>query len=162
MLLTINTRELWFYITPNKAISITSTQNAFTLARLQQALAKILKTPQCEREICHKISEKHLLHLARRHEQDSLGVEIMSYVFEIVESYVGSKNLIITRENASSLENMTSYKPFDRSDARGFYDYDFKGRINKIDGLFRLQTKLNGENVYTWLLNLEVDGQDKT
>ena len=56
---------------------ITSTQNSFTVNRLQQALNAILKNPHVEREICQKISEKHLLHLARQHDQDNLGVEMM-------------------------------------------------------------------------------------
>ena len=140
---------------------ITSTQNSFTVNRLQQALSSVLKNPHVEREICQKISEKHLLHLARQHDQDNLGVEMMYYVLETVESHVGVKNLVILRENASSLDNISSYGPFKQSEAATYYDYSLTGRINKVDGLFRFQVNLNNEPVYTWLLNLEVDGQDK-
>ena len=107
------------------------------------------------------MSDSRLLALARAHEQDSLGVEIMHYVNGCVEEYFG-ENLQISRINASSLDNVTSQEFFKKSTAYKYYDYKLTGRINKVDGLFKFNVYAHKRNVYAWLLNLEVDGQDKT
>ena len=66
-----------------------------------------------ERRIIAQMSDSRLLSLARAHEQDSLGVEIMHYVNSCVEACLGT-NLQISRINASSLDNVTSQSFFEK------------------------------------------------
>ena len=119
-----------------------------------------------EEKVISTMSDSKLLSLARSHEQDSLGVEIMQYVNSCFETCVG-QNLQISRLNASALDNVTSVHEnndefFRRSTAFRYYDYGLTGRINKVDGLFVFRVFSQNRSVYRWLLNLEVDGQDKT
>ena len=119
-----------------------------------------------EEKVISTMSDSKLLSLARSHEQDSLGVEIMQYVNSCFEICVG-QNLQISRLNASALDNVTSVHEnndefFRRSTAFRYYDYGLTGRINKVDGLFVFRVFSQNRSVYRWLLNLEVDGQDKT
>ena len=143
--------------------------NQHVVAEIKAALPAVFdvaKYGDLEQQVIEKISESRLLSLARSHEQDSLGVEIMQYVNECFESCIGN-NLQISRLNASSLDNIVSVLEdnrafFKESTAYKYYDYSLTGRINKVDGLFVFNVYSQNRSVYRWLLNLEVDGQDKT
>ena len=137
--------------------------NQHVVAEIKAALPcvfDVAKYGDLEKIVIEKISESRLLSLARSHEQDSLGVEIMQYVNECFEFCVGN-NLQISRLNASSLDNVTSVLEdnkafFKDSTAYKYYDYSLTGRINKVDGLFAFNVYSQNRSVYRWLLNLEV------
>jgi hypothetical protein len=143
------------------------TANKVVVDDIKAALpALFAKNANLEHRVIAEISNSKLLSLARAHEQDALGVEIMQYVNACFENCVGH-NLHISRLNASSLDNVSSVqenneKFFQNSTAFENYDYGLTGRINKVDGLFVYHIFAQQRSVYRWLLNLEVDGQDKT
>lgn len=83
---------------------------------------------------------------------------------EKIEKWVGV-NLRIEKINAGAgetLSNKAQYAGFFDSDAHKNYDYGFTGRINKVDGLYQYSLILQQRVVHSWILNVEVDGQEKT
>ena len=139
---------------------INNTQTSYTVGRLRHALKKVLETDHGERVVCSTIADKQLLQLARAHEKDGLGVEIMSYVNSCVEHFVGG-NLLISRINGSALDNIASNDVFANAENKKYYDYNMTGRINKVDGLYKYSVSLHDRPVQHWILCLEVDGNSK-
>ena len=139
---------------------INGKQTSYTVGRLRQALKKVLETEHGERAVCSTIADKQLLQLARAHEKDGLGVEIMSYVNSCVEHFVGG-NLLISRINGSALDNIASNEMFANAEPKKYYDYSMTGRINKVDGLYKYSVSMHDRPVQQWILCLEVDGNSK-
>jgi len=84
------------------------TANKVVVDDIKAALpALFAKNANLEHRVIAEISNSKLLSLARAHEQDALGVEIMQYVNACFENCVGH-NLHISRLNASSLDNVSS------------------------------------------------------
>ena len=66
--------------------------NKHTVQELKDALSLLFDTKNpshVEESIVENISDSKLLSLARAHEQDALGVEIMHYVNSCVEAVMG-------------------------------------------------------------------------
>ena len=102
-----------------------------------------------------------------RYKADRNGVEIMNLVLQSVQNFLGLE--VFTFEiGTQELDNMSSNAFFRDSEVCKFYPYtknsDITGRgnTNKIDGVWKIHVFSRKREVLRFILNLEVDEQDKS
>ena len=101
-----------------------------------------------------------------RYKADRNGVEIMDLVLSSVQNFL-TPEIFAFEIGTQELDNMTSNAFFRDSEVSKFYPYtknsDITGRgnTNKIDGVWKIRVMSRKREVLRFILNLEVDEQDK-
>ena len=120
-----------------------------------------------EEQIASNLKLDLLMANTARYKADRNGVEIMNLVLQSVQNFLGP-DVFAFEIGTQELDNMSSNAFFRDSEVCKFYPYtknsDITGRgnTNKIDGVWKIRVFSRKREVLRFILNLEVDEQDKS
>lgn len=126
----------------------------------------LINSSSAEDQINSSIKLDLLMANTTRYKADRNGVEIMNLVLESIRNFLGL-NVFNFEIGTQELDNMTSNTFFRNSEVSKFYPYtkssDITGRgnTNKVDGVWKIRVLSRRREVLRFVLNLEVDEQDK-